>query len=70
MKEIDLRKGLLRADRKASGSCDRISMLYVLIEVCGLSQQESDILLSTCTQPSPNCYEYTGLLEALQQIRL
>lgn len=39
IKEINLKKSLLNADRKASGSCDRISMLYILIEVCGLSQE-------------------------------
>lgn len=67
IREIDLGKSLRKADRKAGGSCDRISMLYVLIEVCGLSQQESEILLSTCQQ-LPSGYDYTALLAALQQI--
>jgi hypothetical protein len=41
IKKIDLNKSLMAADRKNSGTCDRISMMYTLIEVCGITEGES-----------------------------
>lgn len=41
MKKIDLIKCFQAADRKNSGTCDKISMMYTLIEVCGLNEAES-----------------------------
>jgi hypothetical protein len=50
MKEIDLEKVLRGADRKKNGTCDKISMEYVLIERCGLNKDECEAVMNICTQ--------------------
>ena len=56
------------ADKHRQGALNKIEMIYVLREICGLNEQQSDIMLTQCGQPEDNKYVYGNLIEKLNPI--
>ena len=69
-RKIQVDRKFQEADKRRSGALNRIEMMYVLREVCGLSQEESEILLTQCRQPEKNNYVYGDILEKLNPINI
>lgn len=50
--------------------CNRIEMVYIFMEVCGLTADESEILLSVCDQPSKSYFSYRSIINRLKEIEV
>jgi hypothetical protein len=48
VKRINLKRQFEEADKGSTGCCKHIEMMYVLMEVCGLTADESEIILTLC----------------------
>lgn len=45
-------------------------MVYIFMEVCGLTADESEILLSVCDQPSKSYFSYRSIINRLKEIEV
>lgn len=68
IKKINLFQQFTLADKAKTGTCNRIEMTYILMEVCGLTEDEKEIMLTLCDQPSKDVFIYQSINEHLNQI--
>ena len=67
-KRIILLRHFQEADKRRGGACNEIEMRYVLMEICGLSEEEVTIILTICQQPQEGWFLYGDLINRLTSI--